>query len=272
MTVMTAQSVVTSMSSGVATVTLNRPEVHNAYDSAMVGELTATLRRLGAFAAVRCVVLRANGDSFCSGVDLNWLRATTGPDSADNLADARRLADLMHTLNHLPKPTIALVQGTAVGGGIGLVACCDIALAAETANFCLSEVRLGFVPAVIGPYIVQAMGARAVRRYALTGERFSALEARRLGLVHDVVPAHMLDAAARRILEHLAEGGPQAQATVKNLLRVIDQRAPEPVPVPDAVIQHTVTRIAELRASEEGREGIAAFLEKRKPGWRGQGW
>lgn len=251
--------------SGTATVTLNRPELHNAFNDAVIAEMTATFVRLGADPSVRRVVLRARGKSFSAGADLAWMQRMAGYSQDQNLADAGALATMMRTLNDLPKPTVALVQGPAFGGGVGLVACCDIAIAADSASFCLSEVKLGLIPAVISPYVIQAIGVRAARRYFLTAERFSALEAHRLGLVHEVVPEHMLDAALARLLDRLAEGGPQAQAAAKDLIAAVMHRPPE------TVLDDTAARIAAIRASDEGREGIAAFLDKRPPAWRGEG-
>lgn len=248
---------------GVATVTLNRPDVHNAFNDAVIAELTGVLRRLEADGTVRAVVLRANGKSFSAGADLGWMQRMAGYSREENVADAMALAELMHVLDRLAKPTVAAVQGAAFGGGVGLVACCDIAVAADTASFSLSEVRLGLIPAVISPYVVAAIGERASRRYFLTAERFGAVEAHRIGLVHEVVPAHMLDAAVAKMAERLAEGGPAAQAAAKDLIFSVCRR-----PTDEAVRRDTAERIAAIRASEEGREGLAAFLEKREPAWR----
>jgi methylglutaconyl-CoA hydratase len=247
---------------GVATLRLNRPEVHNAFNDALIAELTQALRRLDADAAVRAVVLAANGPSFSAGADLQWMRRMAAYSEAENEADARALADLMRTLDRLAKPTVAVVQGAAFGGGVGLVACCDIALAADHATFALSEVRLGLIPAVISPYVMAAIGARAARRYFLTGERFDAAEARRLGLVQEVVPAADLPQASDRILVMLAQGGPVAQAAAKRLVADLAGR-----PLDDGLVEDTAKRIARIRAGEEGRDGVSAFLEKRKPGW-----
>ncbi len=210
---------------------------------------------------VRAVVLGAQGRSFSAGADLNWMQRMAGYSERENLDDARALAALMRRLYELPKPTLALVQGPTYGGGVGLVACCDIAIAAETANFCFSEVRLGLIPAAIGPYVIAAMGERAVRRYFLTAETFSAREAMRFGLVHDVVPDEALRDIGRRVIKALLRGGPNAQVAAKDLILTISGR-----PLDD-LAEETAKRIARLRVSEEGREGIAAFLEKRKPGW-----
>ena len=259
---MSGPAILTVRDGALATVTLNRPKVHNAFNDAVIAELTRHLDDLAGDGNVRAVVLRANGGSFSAGADLEWMRRMADYDEAANVADARALAALMHALDRLPQPTLAVVQGPAFGGGVGLVACCDIAVAAETATFSLSEVKLGLIPAVISPYVVAAIGARAARRYFLTGERFSALEAQRLGLVHEVVPGHMLDAAATTVLDRLAEGGPQAQAAAKALIADVAGRTP------DSVRDETARRIAAIRAGAEGKEGVAAFLEKRKPAWR----
>lgn len=251
---------------GVAVVTLNRPDVHNAFNDVVIAELTKVLRGLGDDPAVRAVVLRAEGKSFSAGADLGWMKRMAGYSQEENEADAMALAELMRTLDRLPKPTLAVVQGAAFGGGVGLVACCDIAVAAETATFCLSEVRLGLIPAVISPYVVAAMGERAARRYFLTAERFGAAEAHRLGLVHEVVPAEGLERAAEAMLARLKEGGPAAQAAAKDLIFSVSRR-----PADEAVIRDTAVRIAAIRASEEGREGLEAFLGKREPSWRAGG-
>lgn len=251
-----------TIENGVATVTLNRPELHNAFDDALIAGLTATFERLGADPAVRVVVLRGAGKSFCAGGDLGWMRRMAGYGEAENIADATRLATMLRALDQLPRPTIAAVHGACFAGGMGLVACADIAIAADDAVFCLSEVRLGLVPATISPYVVRAMGARAARRYFLTAERFRAAEALRLGFVHEVVPAVELDAAVARLVATLMESATGAQARSKELVaQVADQ------PISDALIGLTARVIAEARASEEAREGLAAFFEKRKPRW-----
>ena len=246
---------------GVAWVTLTRPEVHNAFNDTLIAELNAVLSGFASDERVRAVVLGAQGRSFSAGADLNWMQRMAGYSEPENLDDARALADLMRTLYELPKPTLALVQGPTFGGGVGLVACCDIAVAAETANFCFSEVRLGLIPAAIGPYVIAAIGERAARRYFLTAETFGAREALRIGLVHDVVPDEALRDVGRRVIKALLRGGPNAQLAAKDLILLISGR-----PLDD-LSEETARRIARLRVSEEGREGIAAFLEKRKPGW-----
>jgi methylglutaconyl-CoA hydratase len=249
---------------GVATLTLNRPAVHNAFDDALISELAGHLQDVEADRAVRAVILAAEGKSFSAGADLTWMRRLSAFSEAENVADAMRLAELMRRLDGLAKPTLALVQGAAYGGGVGLVAACDIAIAAEEAVFSLSEVKLGLLPAVISPYVVAAIGPRAARRYFLTAERFSAAEAFRLGLIHEIVPKEKLAEAGERVIAALAEGGPQAQACSKQLIAEVASR-----PVTDALVALTARRIAEARASDEGKEGVAAFLEKRKPSWRG---
>jgi methylglutaconyl-CoA hydratase len=252
-------------SRGVARVTLARPEKHNAFDAETITGLTDAFSALAASPTVRVVILDAEGPSFSAGADLDWMREQANYDDARNLADARKLAKLMRVLNALPKPTIARVQGPAYGGGVGLVACCDIALATGHAVFSLTEVKLGLIPSVISPYVIAAIGPRAARRLFLTAERFDAAEARRLGLVHEVVPAIDLDKRIEEILTFLLGNGPEAMAAAKDLVFAIADR-----PVDDALVEETARRIAQRRASAEGKEGIEAFLAKRKPSWRGQ--
>ena len=250
-------------SQGVATIRMNRPEKHNAFDETLIAELTAAFRSAGKDAAARVIVLSAAGPSFSAGADLGWMKRMSTQDRAANERDAIALADLMVAIDRCPKPVLGLVQGAAFGGGVGLVACCDIAIAATEASFCLSEVRLGLIPAVISPYVAAAIGPRACRRYFLTAERFDAPTAERLGLVHEVVPAAELEAARHRVLGHLLKGGPNAQRAAKDLVaHVAGARSDEPV------LRDTAWRIAAARASAEGKEGIAAFLEKRKPNWQ----
>jgi methylglutaconyl-CoA hydratase len=246
----------------VARITLDRPEVHNAFDDTLIARLTETLETLEADPAVRVVVLAAAGKSFSAGADLAWMQRMAAYGEAENQADARRLAHLMATVNRLAKPTLALVQGPAIGGGVGLVACCDMAVAARSAFFQLSEVRLGLTPAVISPYVIAAMGARAARRYMLTAERFDAQEAWRLGLVHQVVPDGELEAAGTALIGALRAGGPESQKAAKDLIFAVGGR-----PIDAALIDDTAGRIARQRAGAEGREGVAAFLDKRRPSW-----
>ncbi|MCZ6578948.1 MAG: enoyl-CoA hydratase/isomerase family protein [Gammaproteobacteria bacterium] len=249
---------------GVASVTLNRPEQHNAFDDGMIAELIELLGQLEQDDRIRVLVLRAAGKSFSAGADLNWMRRMADYDLARNTDDAMQLAELMRRLNCFPKPTIALVQGAAYGGGVGLIACCDIAIASKQALFCLSEVKLGLIPAVISPYVIEAIGARAARRFMLTAERFSAEQACRLGLVHQVVEAQELDTTLDSILEFLLAAGPAAQAAAKDLIRAVSNQ-----PIDSDIIQNCAQRIARIRATSEAREGLDAFLEKRKPNWPG---
>lgn len=249
--------------SGVATLTLNRPEVHNAFDADLIAAIARELERLEGNATLRAVVLAANGKSFSAGADLNWMRRTAEASIEENRAEARAMAEMLQRLDRLEKPTLAVVQGAALGGGVGLVAACDVAIAAESAVFGLTEARLGLAPAVVAPYVIRAIGARAARRYFLTAERFAAMEAKAIGLVHEVAPVEALGALRDRVLAALAEGGAQAQAGAKRAIERYRGRA-----IDEELIEDAVNLIAGLRASPEGREGIAAFLEKRPPAWR----
>jgi methylglutaconyl-CoA hydratase len=261
---MNFQSIVTEVDGGIGILTLNKAERHNAFDETLIAEITAGLRQLEADRRVRVVVISAAGKSFCAGADLNWMRRAAAASAEENLADARRLGDLLATLNELSKPTIARIQGPAYGGGVGLIAACDIAVASYDSVFSLSEVKLGLIPAVISPYVLAAIGERHARRYMLTAERFSAAEAYRIGLVHEIVPgAEQLDDAIGELVDELLKNGPNAQAECKALVRVVAGQ-----PLDDATIEETVRRITRVRASAEGREGLAAFLEKRKPDWQ----
>ncbi len=246
---------------GVVTLTLNRPELHNAFDERLIAELTARLDAVQGDESARVLVLASTGASFSAGADLNWMKRMAAYAPEDNRRDADALARLMQTLNFLPLPTIAAVQGPAFGGGVGLVAACDVAVAKPAVVFALTEVRLGLIPAVISPYVAPAIGERAARRYFLTGERFDAEEARRLGLVTEV--ADDLEGAVGRYVDHFLAGGPQAIAAAKKLIRRVAR-----TPTNTAVIDDTAARIAAIRAGDEAKEGIAAFLEKRKPSWR----
>ena len=248
---------------GVATVTLNRPEVHNALDDVTIAGLTTILRDLDADGSVRVVILAGEGKTFCAGADLNWMRRTADIGEQENLRDAQSIAAMLRALDEMSKPAIAAVHGAAFGGGVGLAACADIAIAAEDAEFCLSEVRLGLVPAVISPYVIRAIGPRQARRYFLTAERFSAMEARRIGLVHEIVPAAGLAKKVEEVSAALSQGGPHALAAAKEIIARVFGR-----PVDEMTIQYTAERIAAVRASAEGREGMSAFLEKRPPKWR----
>jgi methylglutaconyl-CoA hydratase len=249
--------------SGVATVTLNRPELHNAFNDTVVERLGDIFADLAAQDGIRIVLLRANGPSFSAGADLEWMRRAAEYDEERNLEDAQVLGRMLENLYRMPKPTVALVQGSAYGGGVGLVAACDVAIAVKGASFALTEVRLGLVPAVISPYVVGAIGARQARRYFLTAERIAAAEALRIGLVHAVVEDDAaLDGAAGKLVAQVMAAAPGAVADAKELIATVLHQ-----PIDDVLVEETARRIAERRASDEGREGIAAFLDKRKPRW-----
>lgn len=247
---------------GVARVTLNRPELRNAFDDALIGKLSQAFAELAVDRSVRMIVLAGNGPAFCAGADLNWMKRMAGYSYEENLADAKGLADMLAALDRLPKPTIARVHGPVFAGGTGLVAACDIAVGTPEAKFCLSEAKLGLSPATISPYVIRAMGERLARRYFLTAEVFDAQEAHRIGMLSLLVPAGELDAAVAELVKHLLAGGPESHAKIKALIRDVAGRRPD-----DAVAAETAKRIAEIRGSAEGREGIAAFLEKRKASW-----
>ena len=246
-----------------AWITLNRPQVHNAFDDALIAQLTDTLIDIDRDDRVRAVVLRGAGATFSAGADLRWMRAMAAANRAENEADAMRLAALMRTLDGLSKPVLACVNGSAYGGGVGLIACCDIAIGVPSAKFALSEVRLGLAPAVISPYVVAAIGMRQARRLFLGGAVIDATEAQRIGLLHAVVPADQLNEACAQQLHWLGKGGPQAQAACKSLLRQLRDE-PRPPVSQDAA---NADLIANLRLSAEGQEGMRAFLDKRAPEW-----
>ncbi len=247
---------------GVATLTLTNPQRHNAFDDALIASLTDAFAALGRDDHVRVVVLASTGRSFSAGADLGWMARMAAYSEAENVADAAALAGLMRTLDRLGKPTIAAVQGAAYGGGVGLVACCDVAVASEAARFCLSEVKLGLIPAAISPFVINAIGARQARRYFSTAEVFTAARAREIGLVHEVVPAAELDATCAGVVDALLLGAPHAQAEAKSLVFLCEGRA-----VDDALSAETGRRIAAARASAQGHEGVSAFLERRQPDW-----
>lgn len=258
------ETILVTVSSGVATITLNRAQVHNAFDDELITDLTTALGDCERDASLRAIVLTGAGASFSAGADLNWMRGMAQASEHENRADSERLAALMRTLNFLSKPTIARVNGSAYGGGVGLVACCDVAIGVGSAKFSLSEVKLGLVPAVISPYVIAAIGAREARRLFISGEVFDAATAARIGLLHDAVPAEQLDAAIERTLHFLAKGGPLAQAQAKQLaLRAsgMTRESAERVDIENAAL------IARLRISAEGQAGLAAFLDKRAPDW-----
>jgi methylglutaconyl-CoA hydratase len=245
---------------GIARVTLNRPELRNAFDDALIRQLQESFEKLENDPAARVVVLAGNGPAFCAGADLNWMKRMAAYGYDDNLADAQALATMLATLDRLPKPTIARVHGPVFAGGTGLVAACDIAVGTPEAKFCLSEAKLGLSPATISPYVMRAMGERMARRYFLTAEVFDAQEAFRIGMLS--ILTEKLDETIDDLLKNLLAGGPQAHAEIKDLIRAVARR-----PVDDALSAETAKRIADIRASAEGKEGIAAFLEKRKPSW-----
>ena len=278
---MSYQTLVIEQQHSVARVILNRPDVRNAFDETVIAELTQAFHALGSDGGVRIIVLAARGSAFCAGADLHWMKKMAGYSYEENRADAALLAALLRTIYECPKPVIAKVQGDCYAGGMGLVAACDIAVAAEQANFCLSEVKIGLIPATISPYVIKAMGEQAARRYFLTAEKFSAQEALRIGFVHQVVPTNVpatlegmasaqarhdpLGAAVDAVVEALLVASPNAIKEAKRLVRDVGG-----MPLTDALIADTVERIASIRASDEGREGVQAFLEKRKPGWQKQ--
>jgi methylglutaconyl-CoA hydratase len=251
-----------AVSGKVATVTLDRPEVRNAFNEETIAELALAFDELGRDEDVRVIVLAANGPAFCAGGDLNWMKSMAGYSDAENLADATKLADMLRTIYLCPKPVVAKIQGDCYAGGMGLVAACDVAVAVEEANFCLSEVKLGLIPATISPYVIKAMGENAARRYFLTAERFGAAEAHRIGFVHELVKAEALDSSVAAIVKALVSNSPNAVQQAKVLVRQVAGKS-----IDNALLADTAQRIAEIRASSEGREGVASFLEKRKPSW-----
>ena len=249
----------------VARLRMTRPQVHNAFDAELIGELTGALEQVAVDANVRVLVLEGEGASFSAGADLNWMRGMATASEEANRIDSLALARLMRTLDELPKPTIARVQGAAFGGGVGLVACCDIAIAAESAKFGLTESKLGLLPAVISPYVIAAIGPRQARRYFATAEIFEAAEALRIGLLHQVVDADALDAAVQAQVSLLLKAGPVAAASAKQLVRAVCAHADGNRHDAD-----NAALIARLRVSAEGQEGLSAFLDKRKPHWTTQ--
>jgi methylglutaconyl-CoA hydratase len=248
---------------GVATVTLNRPEKHNAFDGEMIGALTETLRKLDRDRAVRIVVITGAGNTFCAGADISAMRAIARAGERENVQDAMRLGEMLATLNTLSRPTIARVNGNAFGGAVGLMSCCDIVIAVREARMALTEVRFGIVPAMISPYVVAAIGLRQARRYLLSGEAVSGEQAQRTGLVHESVAPEKLDETVNAVIDALLKGGPEALREAKELIReVVNSGAPD-----ESARHRTAQRLARLRASEEGQEGLSAFLEKRPARW-----
>lgn len=248
----------------VAQVWLNRPEVRNAFNDGVIGELTEAFDALGADPVLRVIVLGGHGKAFCAGADLGWMQTMSGYDWDQNRADAARLAQMLWTVWSCPLPVVGRIQGDCYAGGMGLAAACDVLVAAEGVQFCLSEARLGLLPATIGPYVVRALGEQASRRYFVTAERFGAAEARRLGFVHEVVEAEALDAKVDEIVDLLVANGPAAVKACKQLVKDVAGR-----PIDAVLRDETARRIADIRASAEGREGLRSFLDKREPAWRG---
>ena len=248
----------------VARIWLNRPELRNAFDEVAIRELDDAFSQAGAAPEVRVIVLGANGPAFCAGANLNWMRRAAEFTHEQNLADAGGPAAMLRTIHESPKPVVARVQGDVYAGGMGLVAACDIAVSVDTAWYCLSEVKIGLIPATISPYVLRAMGARAAQRYFLTAERFTATEAHRIGFVHEVVTADALDAKVAEVVKALTSASPAAVRACKTLIADVAGQD-----IDDALIAKTVQGIADIRASEEGREGVRSFLEKRKPSWLG---
>lgn len=247
---------------GTATVTLNRPEVHNAFDPGMVDALTGTLTKLESTPAVRAVVITGAGRNFCAGADIEHMKRSARFSREQNLENARATAMMLHVLHTLEKPTVACVRGAARGGGVGLVAACDIAIAERGATFRLSEVKLGIIPAMISPYVIAAMGRRHAHRYMLSGEEFDSADAHRIGLVHEICEEPELAALVGRVLAQLHSSGPQAVVAIKKLIREVAGR-----PIDESLVETTAQRIAEIRTTAEAQEGLSAFLEKRKASW-----
>ena len=257
-----SQALTIAVQDRIARITLSRPEVRNAFNDEVIQELKAAFETVGARDDVRAVVLAAEGPAFCAGADLNWMRRMADYTRDENVADAGQLAAMLQAIYQCPKPTIAAVQGDVFAGGMGLVAACDMAVSVRTATYCLSEVKLGLIPATISPYVIRAMGARASHRYFLTAERFSAEEALRIGFVHELVDADALDAKVNELAQALVSASPAAVKACKQLVQDVAER-----PIDAALIATTVEGIAEIRASEQGREGVQSFLQKRKPAW-----
>lgn len=253
-------------SRGVATVTLNNPDIHNAFDDVMIADLLALFHQISEREDIRIMVLAANGKSFSAGANLGWMKRMANYSYEENLKDANVLAAMLKALNFLPQPTIAKIQGAAFGGAVGLASCCDIVIASEKASFCLSEVKLGLMPATISPYVVNAIGLKASRRYFQTAERFFADKAQQLGLVDEIATPEALDGAVEAMINTLLANGPKAMCQAKQL--AFDVAYQE---IDDDLLQDTSERIASIRVSNEGQEGLTAFFDKRQPSWQVKG-
>ncbi len=247
---------------GYAIVTLDRPRLHNAFDEKIIGELTGLFSNLGVNPDIRLIVLAANGNSFCAGADINWMERTATYNYDENIADAKALANMLHTISICPKPIICKVQGSAYGGGVGLISVCDIAIASLNAKFAFSEVKLGITPATISPYVIEAIGKRQAHRYFLTAEMFDAEKALELGLIHQVVESEELDNVVDRLVKNMMRNSPAAMIAAKELIRNISKE-----PINKDMLHYTAKCISDIRATAEGKEGINAFLAKRKPSW-----
>lgn len=258
----TYDSLLLDIDQHVATITLNRPDKRNAFNDDVIQELTDVFQFCAAQDEVRAVILTANGKAFCAGADLNWMRAMADYSHDENLADAGKLAQMLATIYHCPKPTVAAIQGDVYAGGMGLVAACDIAISVKNANFCLSEVKLGLIPATISPYVIRAMGARAAHRYFLTAEVFDAKEAKKIGFIHERVDEEEFKQSLDNLVKHLVNASPNSVKVCKKLVQ--DVAFAE---INEQLIKDTVAGIADIRASDEGKEGVQSFLQKRKPSW-----
>ncbi|RLV59733.1 gamma-carboxygeranoyl-CoA hydratase [Parashewanella curva] len=254
------QHILCELEQGVGKLILNRVEKHNAFDEVMIAEIIKALALFAANSHCQILVLKANGKHFSAGADLNWMRKQAQMDFEQNLADANELARLMHDLDKFPKPTLVQVQGAAFGGALGLICCCDIAVASPKSSFCLSEVKLGLIPAVISPYVVRAMGNRASRRYMLTAERFGAEKALELQVLHEV--SDDLDAASQPLIDALLSNSPQGMDWCKKLIARMESGE-----INQDTLDYTTDRISNIRVSDEGQEGLNAFFEKRQPNW-----
>jgi methylglutaconyl-CoA hydratase len=261
---MSAALTITEPSRYVAQITMSRPDVRNAFNDEVIAELTQAFTQFGARDDVRCIVLAAEGTAFCAGADLHWMRKMADYSRDENLADAAKLAEMLRVIYECPKPTVVRVQGDVYAGAMGLVAACDVAVSSDTAQYCVSEVKLGLIPATISPYVIRAMGARAAHRYFLTAERFSAADALRIGFVHEVVSTDQLDTKVADITTALCNASPNAVKVCKKLLQDVAGKE-----ISQPLIAQTVAGIADIRASPEGKEGVSSFLQKRKPSWLG---